>query len=100
MQPVDVALFSPGHSSSPRLFCFDCAFLPEPHELCVVHSLHQQQRDGFGLEGGRRGGGDIVGEGKNEEGPLPVSHSTPQAGIARLVGLAYDECGKCNRLVA
>lgn len=47
----------------------------------MIHSLHPQQRDGLGLEGGS----DIGREGKDKEGPLPISHSTPQAEAAQLV---------------
>lgn len=85
-----VTYFSTGYPPTPNFFCFDCAFLPEPHELCLTHSLQQQQRSDLGLEDGRRSGSDIGREGKEEGGPQLILHSTPRAGESQLVVTVLD----------
>ncbi len=85
LQPSnDVISFCTGHSPTPNPFCFDCAFLPEPHKLCLIHSLQQEKRD-LVLEDGERSGKGAEKEEKEEAGPQPILHSTPQAGELQLV---------------
>ena len=56
LQPSkDVIFFCTGHSPTPNPFCFDCAFLPKPHKLCLIHSLQQQKCDLVLKDGGRSG---------------------------------------------